>query len=72
LALFLNLAIGSSAHFRKSKTQVGAFGKKMSVRQKTTWDASGQTSCAKRDAGAARRLSHRGQVQAATIQPEAA
>jgi hypothetical protein len=50
LALFLNLAIVSSAHFRKSKTQVSAFGKKMSVRQKTTWDASGQTSCAKRDA----------------------
>jgi hypothetical protein len=36
LALFLNLAIVSSAHFRKSKTQVCAFGKKMSVRQITT------------------------------------
>jgi hypothetical protein len=33
---------GSSAHFRKSKTQVGPFGKKMSVRQKTARDASGQ------------------------------
>jgi hypothetical protein len=30
------------AHFRKSETQVGAFGKKMSVRQKTARDASGQ------------------------------
>jgi hypothetical protein len=42
LALFLNLAISNSAHFRKSKTQVGAFGKKMSVRQKTARDASDQ------------------------------
>jgi hypothetical protein len=41
-ALFLNLAISNSAHFRKSKTQVGAFGKKMSVRQKTARDASDQ------------------------------
>jgi hypothetical protein len=31
-----------SAHFRKSKTRVGAFGKKMSVRQKSTWEASDQ------------------------------
>jgi hypothetical protein len=37
-----NLAISNSAHFRKSKTQVGAFGKKMPVRQKTARDASGQ------------------------------
>jgi hypothetical protein len=49
LALFPNPAIGSSAHFRKSKTQAGAFGKKMSVRpapesgQATHWSRSSWT-----------------------------